>query len=125
MPLFWFTEPDLGGLGFEPLTISLMFAGAGVSQATWTLLFLPPLQQRFGTGGLLRGCSIFWPIGFAIWPLSNMLMRHHWNVAFWIVAPVNLVLVSGCAMAFSKEISSYPPSVFDSNSFCPLFPFPL
>ena len=103
LPLFLFTQPNLGGLGFEPLIISLFFAGAGISQAIWTLVFLPPLQCRFGTGGLLRGCSIAWPITFAIWPISNLFMRQHREVAFWIVAPINMVLGSGVSMAFSES----------------------
>ena len=101
LPLFWFTDIKLGGFGVSPLQISLFLAVAGISQALWTLLLFPALQHRFGTGGVLRGCSIAWPITFAFWPISNLFMRHHWEVSFWVVAPVNLVLGAGVSMAFS------------------------
>lgn len=77
-------------------------ATIGASQAIWLLLVFPPLQHRFGTGGVLRGCTIAWPIMFAIWPVCNEFLRHNWTLTFWIVAPINLVLGSGVAMAFSK-----------------------
>ena len=78
-----------------------------MSQALWTLIAFPSLQHRFGTGGVLRVCSIAWPICFAFWPISNLFLRHQWNGAFWIVALFNLAVGSGVSMAFSK--SSHTP----------------
>jgi len=75
---------------------------AGLSQALWTLIAFTPLQHRFGSGGVLRGAAIVWPIEFAIWPLCNILLTKDWKIAFWIVAPVNNVMGSGVSMAFSK-----------------------
>lgn len=102
LPIFCFTPVELGGFGFSPFQISIFMATGGASQAIWLLLIFPPLQHRFGTGGVLRSCAIAWPIMFATWPICNELLRHHWTVAFWTVAPINLVLGSGVAMAFSK-----------------------
>jgi MFS family permease len=102
LPVLCFTPVELGGFGFSPLRISILMATGGASQAIWLLLVFPPLQHRFGTGGVLRGCAIAWPFMFAIWPLCNELLRHDHTVAFWIVGPINLVLGSGVAMAFSK-----------------------
>ena len=113
MPLFWFTEPKLGGFGFSPMQISIFLCIVGGAQALWILAAFPLLQHRFGTGGVLRICAVSWPIMFAICPLCNLFMRHNWNVAFWIVAPANLVIGSGVSMAFSK---SFPqPSLINSN----------
>jgi len=100
-PLFWFTEVDLGGFGFSPFQISMFLGLAGISQALWTLLVFPPLQHRFGTGGVLRGCSIAWPILFAFCPLCNLFLRNRWKLAFWITAPIGLALGSGVSMAFT------------------------
>lgn len=102
LPVLCFTPVELGGFGFSPLRISILMATGGASQAIWLLLVFPPLQHRFGTGGVLRGCAIAWPFMFAIWPLCNELLRHNHPIAFWIVGPINLVLGSGVAMAFSK-----------------------
>jgi hypothetical protein len=80
-----------------------MFIGAaGISQALWTLIVFPPLQRRFGTGGVLRACALAWPFFFASCPLGNVLLRHDWKVAFWIIAPTFNVVGSGVSMAFSK-----------------------
>lgn len=113
VPLFWFTEIKLGGFGFSPLQISLFIGGAGISQALWVLIAFPPLQHRFGTGGVLRACSIAWPITFAFWPITNLFLRYHWDVAFWVVAPINLTVGSGVSMAFSKSSHPRPSAAFE------------
>jgi len=100
-PVFWFTQPELGGLGFSPFLISVFLAAAGMSQAIWLLIAFPPLQHRFGTGGVLRGCSVVWPIMFILWPICNMFLRQKWKVAFWVIMPINTVAGSGVAMAFT------------------------
>jgi hypothetical protein len=102
LPVFCFTPVEIGGFGFSPFQISIFMATGGASQAIWLLLVFPPLQHRFGTGGVLRGCAMAWPIMFATWPVCNEFLRRHWMLAFRIVAPINLVLGSGVAMAFSK-----------------------
>ena len=102
LPVFWFTQPELGGFGFSPLQISVFLGIAGLSQALWLLVAFPLLQHRFGTGGVLRGCSIVWPIMFAFTPVCTVFLRQGWNTAFWISAPIALVVGSGVAMAFSK-----------------------
>jgi MFS family permease len=116
LPVLCFTPVELGGFGFSPFRISILMATGGASQAIWLLLVFPPLQHRFGTGGVLRGCAIAWPFMFAIWPLCNELLRHDHTVAFWIVGPINLVLGSGVAMAFSK--SSFLAALSVTYVFC-------
>ena len=101
-PVFYFTAVSLGGYGFSPLQISLFMALAGISQALWILLVFPPLQGRFGTGGVLRGCAVAWPILFFVAPLGNFFLRQDWKLTFWIVGPMFLVVGSGVSMAFSK-----------------------
>ena len=102
LPVFWFTSVELGGFGFSPLQISIFLGIAGLSQAIWLLVAFPPLQHRFGTGGVLRSCSVVWPVMFAFTPVCTVFLRHGWNTAFWISAPIALVVGSGVAMAFSE-----------------------
>jgi hypothetical protein len=109
-PVFWFTSPSLGGYGFTPLQISYFLAAIGVSQAIWLLIFFPPLQRRFGTGGVLRACLIAWPIFFTSAPLCNAFLRWEehgggggWRTLFWIVAPTLQLGGAGVAMAFSAS----------------------
>jgi len=102
MPLFWFTPVQLGGFGFSPPQISIFLAAVGISQAIWLLLIFPPLQHKFGTGGVLRGCCFCWPFLFALAPVCSELLRRDWTVAFWILAPISQIAGSGVSMAFSK-----------------------
>ena len=102
IPVFYFTDIELGGYGFTPLQISLFMALGGISQAVWLLLIFPPLQHRFGTGGVLRGCAVVWPIFFFAAAAGNLFLRQDWTLAFWIVAPISMVIGSGVAMAFSE-----------------------
>ncbi|KAF4634379.1 hypothetical protein G7Y89_g3719 [Cudoniella acicularis] len=100
-PVFWFTQPKLGGYGFTPIQISMFLAGIGVSQAFWLLVVFPPLHHRYGTGGILRGCLYVWPIFLASAPLCNIFLRNGWTTAFWITAPILQIGGSGVAMAFT------------------------
>jgi hypothetical protein len=109
-PIFWFTRVDLGGLGFSPFEISMFLGAAGMSQALWILIAFPPLQHRIGSGGVLRICAMVWPFSFAIWPICNIFLRHHWNATFWTVAIGGNIIGCGVSMAFSKLI--IPSSIF-------------
>jgi hypothetical protein len=103
IPLFWFSPPELGGYGFSPIQISMLMGATGISQALWTLLFFPPLQRRWGTGGVLRACATFWPVFFALPPFSNFLLRRGLIVPFWIFGPAATVVGTGVSIAFSKQ----------------------
>lgn len=100
-PVFWFTQPALGGYGFTPIQISMFLGGIGISQGIWLLLVFPPLQARFGTAGVLRGCLYAWPIFFISAPICNIFLRKGWVTAFWIVAPTLQIGGSGISMAFT------------------------
>ena len=111
MPLFWFTEVKLGGYGFSPFQISLLMGVTGLSQSLWVLLIFPPLQNRWGTGGVLRACTICWPIFFALSPFSNFLLRQDHTVMFWIFGPAATVIGTGVSIAFSES----PLSIFNNR----------
>lgn len=101
VPVFWFEPVHLGGFGFSPRWISIFLAVGGISQALWLLLVFPPLQHRFSTGGVLRACTIVWPVFFLVYPICNQFLKHDWKAAFWIVGFATQVLGSGVAMAFT------------------------
>ncbi|KAH8816962.1 MFS transporter [Xylogone sp. PMI_703] len=122
IPVFMFTDVQLGGLGFSPLYISVTMAIAGASQAIWILFAFPPLHRRFGNGAILRVCAIVWPIMFACQPLCNMLLRHNMKTIFWIVFPPLMSLGSGVSMAFTgvtlatNDISPTPATLGTVNA---------
>lgn len=101
VPVFFFTQPKLGGFGFSPGLISIFLAVAGGCQALWILLAFPPLQHRYSTGAVLRVCAIIWPFMFALFPIGNEFLRHDLNPGMWVVAAINAVVGSGVSMAFT------------------------
>ncbi|KAI1340728.1 major facilitator superfamily transporter [Xylariaceae sp. FL0016] len=104
VPVFWFTKVDLGGLEFSPLQISLFMGLTGLSQAIWLLAVFPPLQRRIGTNGVMRACGNAYPFFIAAMPFLNLILRqrtHGAVIAFWILAPLLLVLGPGVSMAFT------------------------
>ncbi|KAF2230681.1 MFS general substrate transporter [Viridothelium virens] len=122
IPVFWFEPVYLGGFGFSPRWISIFLALAGFSQSLWLLLVFPPLQHRFGTGGVLRACSIAWPFFMLVYPICNLLLKHDLMVAFWIVAITSLMLGSGVAMSYTatqlaiNDISPSPATLGTLNA---------
>ncbi|KZV92455.1 MFS general substrate transporter [Exidia glandulosa HHB12029] len=101
IPVFYFTPIELGGFGFTPAQISGFIALAGASQAIWLLFFFPPLQKRYGTGNVLRGCATMYPIAFAVIPVFNVLLREGKVKLFWATAPAWMALLSGLSMIFA------------------------
>lgn len=101
VPVFWFTPVALGGFGFAPYQISLMMALNGAAQAVWLLVAFPPLQHRYGTKNVLRGCSIAYPVFFLVCPLGNVLLRAGADTAFWVLAPPVLAAGVGVSMSFT------------------------
>ncbi|ORY72168.1 permease of the major facilitator superfamily [Pseudomassariella vexata] len=104
VPVFWFTPIHLGGFGFTPFYISICMGLTGFSQASWLLLIFPPLQHRIGTNGVMRLCAYAYPIVMATCPLLNLLLRQGTpaaECAFWILAPIFLLVGPGVSMSFT------------------------
>lgn len=125
VPIFWFTRPSLGGLGFSPLQISLFMGLTGLSQAIWLLLVFPPLQRRLGTNGVMRACGIAYPFFMAMMPAFNAVLRIDTDAArgaFWALVPVCLMLGPGVSMAFTgaqlalNDASPNPESLSTLNA---------
>ncbi|GCB19922.1 probable peptide/nitrate transporter At3g43790 [Aspergillus awamori] len=112
-PVFYFISPRLGGYGFSPFYISLFLGGSGIAQTIWLVLVYPPLHKRLGTGNILRGLCFVWIIFLAATVGASVLHRHGEMVAFWILAPLALILGSSVAMqltAMQLALDSVSPS---------------
>ncbi|KAK6008055.1 hypothetical protein QM012_004869 [Aureobasidium pullulans] len=101
LPVFWFTSIPLGGFGFSPIQISLFLGLAGISQAIWLLFVFPPMQRRWGTGGVLRYSGWIFPIGYIGNPLLQFALRKGVITPFWIILPILMVVGSSASMAFT------------------------
>lgn len=102
-PLFLFTDVGLGGLGFSPVQISLFMGGSGLLQAITVLFIFPPMHKRFGTKTILKFCGFIWPISYALWPVSNLLLKNDQKILFWILIVLNNIIGSGASIAFSES----------------------
>ncbi|KAI1764590.1 MFS general substrate transporter [Hypoxylon sp. FL1150] len=125
VPVFWFTTPSLGGFGFSPLQISLFMGLTGLSQALWLLLVFPPLQHRYGTNGVLRGCGIAYPFFIGLMPFLNSILAQGTRaaeVSFWVLCSLLLAVGPGVSMAFTgvqlalNDVSPSPESLGTLNA---------
>ncbi|KAL2127590.1 hypothetical protein VTI74DRAFT_10453 [Chaetomium olivicolor] len=125
VPVFWYTPVPLGGFGFSPLQISLMMGLNGLAQAAWIVLVFPPLHLRIGTNGVLKLCATAYPFFFAICPMFNLLLRlgtPESVTAFWIIAPVGLMIGCGVSMSFTaiqlalNDVSPSPATLGTLNA---------
>jgi hypothetical protein len=100
-PVFWFTSIPKGGYGFSPLQISLILALGGIAQAFWLLFVFPPMQRRYGTGGVLRFSGWVFPLG-CIWnPILQLMLRKGVTTPFWTLLPITTIIGTSAAMAFT------------------------
>ncbi|RMD44076.1 hypothetical protein DV735_g1066, partial [Chaetothyriales sp. CBS 134920] len=121
-PVFYFEPVSKSGLGFSPLTISLVLASAGLSQSVWILAVFPVLQERFSTGFVLRLCAAFYPALFAVYPLLNFVLKLKLTSLFWtLFIPVNLI-GPGVSMVFTaiqlclNDINPHPSTLGSLNA---------
>ncbi|TKX20811.1 efflux pump-like protein [Elsinoe australis] len=98
-PVFWFTNPHLGGYGLSPIQISMFLAIAGGSQTLWTLLIFPPLQKRVATGGVLKFCYAYQPFIYVLMPISSILRRNGKEVEFWCLSIFTALVRASNSMA--------------------------
>ncbi|KAI1452880.1 MFS general substrate transporter [Annulohypoxylon moriforme] len=125
VPVFWFTNVKLGGFGFSPLQISLLLGLTGLSQAIWLLFLFPPLTNRLGTNGVLRAAGNAYPFFMIIMPFMNLIRyqgTHASETAFWVLAPILLILGSGVSIAFTgvqlalNDVSPSPETLGTLNA---------
>ncbi|KAH6671086.1 hypothetical protein B0J14DRAFT_87894 [Halenospora varia] len=100
-PVFWFTNPTLGGYGLSPLWISAFLGFSGIAQAIWVLAIFPPLHHRIGTKSILHICSYGFQMFYILTPMSNLLLRADMTLLFWILTPLLQLLSTGTGISLT------------------------
>jgi hypothetical protein len=113
-PLFYSTPIELGGLGFEPVTIGIWLGTFGVVNGVLQAIIFPPLVNKYGaklTFQCCAGCLI--PI-FALFPIINIIARYcgiNWLV--WFLLTCIMLLTVFVDMAYGGPVSMW--SLFYCN----------
>ncbi|KAG2126676.1 major facilitator superfamily domain-containing protein [Suillus cothurnatus] len=100
-PLFYSTPIELGGLGFDPITIGLWMGAFGIVNGVLQIMIFAPLVNKFGPKTVFRICEgCFIPI-FALFPITNIIARQYGiNWLVWFLLTCSLVLGVLMDMAF-------------------------
>ena len=122
MPVFYWEPVRLGGIGFKPLLISVAMGVGGLAQSIWLLVVFPYIQKRYSTGAVIRLCANAYPFFFVINPLCSILRRRGFDIAFWIVGSLSVILGSGVAMSFTaaqlavNDVNPHPTTLGTLNA---------
>jgi MFS family permease len=100
-PLFYSTPIELGGLGFDPITIGLWMGAFGVVNGVLQTMIFAPLVDKFGSKTVFRFCeTCFIPI-FALFPITNVVARQYGiNWLVWFLLTCSLLLGVFMDMSF-------------------------
>ncbi|KAG1736558.1 major facilitator superfamily domain-containing protein [Suillus lakei] len=106
-PLFYSTPIELGGLGFDPVTIGLWMGAFGIVNGVLQTMIFAPLVNNFGPKTVFRCCEAgFIPI-FALFPITNLIARQYGiNWLVWFSLTCSLLLgvfvdmTFGCILMF-------------------------
>ncbi|KAG1779026.1 MFS general substrate transporter [Suillus placidus] len=106
-PLFYSTPIELGGLGFDPVTIGLWMGAFGIVNGVLQTMIFAPLVNKFGPKTVFRFCEAsFIPI-FALFPITNIVARQYGiNWLVWFLLTCSLLLgvfmdmTFGCILMF-------------------------
>lgn len=102
VPVSLYTPVRLGGYGWAPHRISLLMGLNGAAQTVWMMVVSPWLHGRIGPKGVMRLCSIIYPLYYLSFPIGNFFLRQEtrsYTTVFWIFLPLAVVLGSGSNMA--------------------------
>lgn len=102
-PLFYSTPVELGGLGFDPVTIGLWMGAFGIVNGVLQTIIFAPLVDKFGSKTVFRfGEMCFIPI-FALFPITNNAARQYGiNWLVWFLLTCSLLLGVIMDMAFGS-----------------------
>lgn len=100
-PLFYSTPIELGGLGFDPVTIGLWMGAFGVVNGVLQTIIFAPLVNKFGSKTVFRFCEMsFIPI-FALFPITNIVAQQYGiNWLVWFLLTCSLLLGVFMDMSF-------------------------
>lgn len=105
-PLFYSTPIELGGLGFDPVTIGFWMGAFGIVNGILQAIIFAPLVNKYGPKTIFQyseACLI--PI-FALPPITNIIARQYgigWLV--WFSLTLSLILTVLMDMAFGELVS--------------------
>jgi hypothetical protein len=104
-PLFYSTPIELGGLGFDPITIGLWMGAFGIVNGVLQIMIFAPLVNKFGPKTVFRICEgCFIPI-FALFPITNIIARQYGiNWLVWFLLTCSLILGVLMDMAFGALV---------------------
>ncbi|KAG2075426.1 MFS general substrate transporter [Suillus decipiens] len=106
-PLFYSTPIELGGLGFEPITIGLWMGAYGIANGILQAIIFPPLVNKFGPKTVFQFCEGSFILIFAMFPITNIVAsRNGINWLVWCLLTCSLLLsvimdmLFGCILMF-------------------------
>ncbi|KAG0699250.1 major facilitator superfamily domain-containing protein [Suillus ampliporus] len=101
-PLFYSTPIELGGLGFDPVTIGFWMGAFGIVNGVLQTMIFAPLVNKFGLKAVFQFCeACFIPI-FALFPITNIIARQYGiNWLVWLSLTCSLTLAIFMDMTFS------------------------
>lgn len=107
-PLFYSTPIELGGLGFDPVTIGLWMGAFGIVNGVLQTMIFAPLVDKFGSKTIFRFCEMcFIPI-FALFPITNIVARQYGiNWLVWFLLTCSLLLGVFMDMSFGALVSAW------------------
>ncbi|OAX31461.1 hypothetical protein K503DRAFT_777563 [Rhizopogon vinicolor AM-OR11-026] len=91
-PLFYSTPIELGGLGFDPVTIGFWMGSFGIVNGVFQAIIFTPLVHKYGPKVAFQ-CSIacFIPI-FSLPPITNIIARQY-GINWLVYCSLTLSLV--------------------------------
>ncbi|XWW97854.1 hypothetical protein V2A60_005841 [Cordyceps javanica] len=105
LPIVLYTPIKLGGMGYNPPSITVYMTGLGISETVWMVAVFPLLQEKVHTKGVLKLCAIFWPLSFAGYVLMNAVLRAERTPAYRVFSAIiwasNVLFGSGIWLAFT------------------------
>lgn len=108
-PLFYSTPIELGGLGFDPLTIGIWMGAFGIINGVLQAIIFAPLVHKYGPKAIFQlSEACFIPI-FALPPIINIIARQYgigWLV--WFSLTCSLILIVLMDMAFCELVFMRP-----------------
>jgi len=114
-PLFLSTPITQGGLGMSPSIVGTCIAGFGIGNGLVTVFFFTPLIKRVGAQRLATISVASYFGTFALFPIMNMLARHHGGLSssVWLAFMMQLSLATLSPIAYGTMfiyVTSAAPS---------------
>ncbi|OAX33305.1 MFS transporter [Rhizopogon vinicolor AM-OR11-026] len=102
-PLFYSTPIELGGLGFDPVTIGFWMGSFGIVNGVLQTIIFAPLVHRYGPKSAFQfSIACFIPI-FSLPPITNIIARQYGiNWLVYSLLTFSLILTVLMHMAFSS-----------------------